>query len=98
MVPLIFWNVFYSRLLNYTILSFLNIFWAFVTILVITAAQQFFCILSSHNAISETNNQVRVLGEINERYEAYCDVLMYVPKRKFQLRPNVSIFCCCLYS
>ena len=78
MVPLIFWNVFYSRLLNYTMISFLNIFKAFFTILLIMAAQQFFSILSSHNSISETNNQVRVFGEINERYEAYCDVRMYV--------------------
>ena len=50
----------------------------FFTILVTAAAQHFFCTLTSLNSISEPNNQVCVLGAINERYEALCDVRMYV--------------------
>ena len=38
----------------------------------------FFCYLNSVNSISEPNNQVCVLGAINERYEALCDVRLYV--------------------
>ena len=50
----------------------------FFTILVPTAAPHFFCTLTSLNLISEPNNQVCVLGAINERYEALCNVNMYV--------------------
>ena len=38
----------------------------------------FFCTLTSLNSISEPNNQVCVLGAINELYEALCDVCMHV--------------------
>ena len=38
----------------------------------------FFCTLTSLNSISEPNNQVCVLGAINERYEVLCDVRLYV--------------------
>ena len=37
-----------------------------------------FCTLTSLNSISGPNNQVCVLGAINECYEALCDVRMYV--------------------
>ena len=38
----------------------------------------FFCTLSFLNSISEPNNQVFVLGVINERYKALCNVCMSV--------------------
>ena len=61
-----------------TILIFVMIFWALFTILVNTVAPNFFCTLTSLNSISERNNPVCVLGAINERYEAFCDVHIYV--------------------
>ena len=42
-----------------------------------TNTPQFFFPLTSLNSISEPNNQVCVLGEIIERYEALCNVHKY---------------------
>ena len=53
-------------------------FFFFLIILVITGAPLFFCTLTSFNSVSEPRNQVCVLGAINERFEALCDIHMYV--------------------
>ena len=50
----------------------------FFTILVTTVAQHFFCTLTTLNSISKPNNQMCVLGTINEQYEALYHVRMYV--------------------
>ena len=47
----------------------------------------FFCTVNSMNSISDPNNQVCVLGAINERYEVLCDVHLYV-KLCIKLRVN----------
>ena len=55
-----------------------------------------FCTLTALNSIYKATNQVCVLGTVNERYEALCDVRMYVPKSKCQLRPTGK--CLCVFS
>ena len=46
--------------------------------MIFTAAPQFVLHSFFSQFISEANNEVCVLGTIDERYEARCDVRMYV--------------------
>ena len=76
--PLTIFNSF-DRKKNCLIIS-LNIFLSNFFYIVTKATPQFFSCLffTSFNSIYETNNQVCVLGAINEGYESLVDVNMYV--------------------
>ena len=73
-------NIYNSKVLhnkkNFLFFFFLKKTKQLFTSLVITAAPLFFCTLTSPKSISEPNNQVCVLGAINERYGSLCDVHM----------------------
>ena len=72
---------------------FQNIFRCFFfIILVTTAAPQFFCTLTSLNSISEPNNQLCLLGEIDKFYKAWMYVCRFVHKSKCQLQQPVQFF------